>query len=477
MMEDAMRTSLGISSPHGATDGSSTGSFELIPTVAGFETTNADPRLPCFSIGHQKRTRDFTGRRDVLELIDKHLIPEKSQDSDQVRSFVLCGLGGMGKTTVAIEYAYARRETFEAIFWLRADDVNILAEDFAKIAQLLGLEDPEKGQSNVAVSCGLVNGWLSRPLRKSNGPDSHDNEVSWLLIYDNVDNMDVLSEYWPTSGRGSVLITSRDPLTKSNMYTETGMDLPPLSHGESEELLQKLTRKMAGISQQQALSAITGHLGGLALAIDQMAAVIRDLRLSYLEFLKLYEKEGIGRLQVMATGTNTSSQNVRSLATTWALDMLSPATRTLLQVIAFLDQDAIPEEILKNAPPGLALDGYPKTDLEYLSARKDLLQSSLVSHHGDNERLSLHRLIQDTTRASLDDEQTSTFLQAAVTLLANVWPFQSLENHHTTSRFKQCARLLPCLLRIRHTVEALLCHGKAVPNDIQLANLFNDAGW
>ncbi|KAL4939103.1 hypothetical protein BDV06DRAFT_42105 [Aspergillus oleicola] len=469
-----------VSSPIGAaTGGSTAGSFELVPRLGELEITTRDPILPCFSLGTHKKADSFYGREDVLAKIDKHLlfsseepVPE-SDERAQLLSFSICGLGGMGKTELAVEYAYTRREYFEAIFWLSADDGGILAANFAKIAQQLGLEDDTQ---DLAASRDIVMGWLAHPLRKIAGLDTRENEVRWLIIFDNVDNLDVLHDYWPKLGRGSVLVTSRDPAAKTNLFTGNGIDLPPLSTSESEALMQRLTHLKAEGPQQEALSCIAEKLGGLPLAIHQMSGIFRQLRLSYIDFLNYYNEEGIQRLQAR-TSDKTESEHVRSLATTWALDRLSPQTRALLQVICLLDPDGIPEVLLIDKTKKVELKNYPRNRGEYYDARAELLSSSLINQNADQGLLSLHRLIQETTRGMMNETDIFEALRAATQLVVSTWPFQSLKEHHSVARFDMCETIFPCVLRLKNAVEPYIGRNKEFPLDIRLADLFNDTGW
>lgn len=171
------------------------------------EESEKEPILPCFMLSSQHRVQHFVSREDVMATLDRYLLAEqkKAPDDDQqdsLCSFVICGLGGIGKTSLAVEYAFTRRRAFEAIFWLNADNVYILASNFAQISTKLGLEDTS---SDLAASHSIVMNWLSKPLKRRSEPETREND-----IFDNVDNLDVLSEFWPGLGRGSALVTSRD---------------------------------------------------------------------------------------------------------------------------------------------------------------------------------------------------------------------------------------------------------------------------
>ncbi|KAK3328632.1 hypothetical protein B0T19DRAFT_462261 [Cercophora scortea] len=489
-------TPIPVSSPMGgATGGSTIGSFELVPREAAMEITSRDPMLPCFSLGSHRKMDRFLGRQDVMKLIDDVLLPPLATDSgvaevpttpeshssrsatesNELRAFAICGLGGMGKTELAVEYAYSRKERFEAIFWLSADDDKILASNFAQISQRLGLEDDV---SDFVASRDVVMGWLSQPLRKVAGPDTPDNTVNWLIIFDNVDNLDVISDYWPKLGRGSVLLTSRDPYAKHSLYVQRGIDLPPLSSSESEALMQRLTHVKADSSQKGALSDIAQKLAGLPLAINQMSGVFRRLRLSYTDFLKYYNEEGIeGLFEKGSSSEPTDPHRIRSLATVWALDRLSKGTRALLQVICLLDPDDIPEDMLIDTSGHVKLERYPRTRGQYYDARSELVGSSLVNRDPEQEKLGLHRLIQETAKAMMSKQELVEAFQAASSLVISAWPFQSLKEHHSVERFSRCEPIFPSVLRLKNGLEPLI-HGSAeFPLDIDLARLFNDTGW
>ena len=486
------RNSLPISSSHGvsiptsspwgtgrATGGTYDRSFEIVPEVTALESTSKDPKLPCFMLGMHQRMDHFLGREDVLRTIDACLLPpiadQNSQHKDKLRSFAICGLGGIGKTQVAVEYAYSRRECFDAIFWLGAEDAKILASSFARISQELGLDDDG---SDFAASRDIVMRWLSRSFRKHSGPDEPENQVNWLIIFDNVDNFHVLSDYWPSFGRGSVLVTSRDSFSPYNLFVQNGINMPPLSHMESEALMEQLTNMKAedDSPQKQALSVIAENLGGLPLAINQMSGMLRSLRSPYTEFLNLYNEEGIEQLFGRATGF-PALNNARSLVTVWALDRLSDGTKALLQVISLLDPDDIPEQLLIYKSSGKDHGDYPRTKGQYYTARSELLSTSLISQNLDQEKLSLHRLIQETTISIMSEQELILALQMAMSFLLHAWPFQSMKEHHSVARFSRCEAIFPSVLRLKKKLESLIQGSGTFPLSIRYARLFNDVGW
>jgi len=119
-------------------------SFEVIPGAADFESGPRNIDLPCYLIKPHVRNKEFHARDDVLQILDDALLPSSSAASEQnrenLKTFVLCGLGGIGKTQIALEFAFSRQHCYDAIFVLHADQTNKLADEFVQISTRLGLE-------------------------------------------------------------------------------------------------------------------------------------------------------------------------------------------------------------------------------------------------------------------------------------------------------------------------------------------------
>lgn len=467
-----------------ATFGSSAAHSHDSKTVTNFESLRRNPRLPCFSVGTHKRNDEFFGREDVFELIDKSLLRKSedatSLDRSSVRSFALCGMGGLGKTQIAVEYAYSRRQDFDAILWVTADDANLLSQEFAQVAVDLGLRE-EGEMQDLTVAREHVKGWLSNPVRSHDAPSSPDNEVSWLLIFDNADNFEVIEEYWPTTGFGAVLTTSRDPLAKNHIFTaDQGIDLQPLSIPDSVQFMTNLTRrhmKTAQVGKHQDIVEIVKNLGGLPLLITQMAGVMARLRLSYSDFLVLYRETGLEAVN-RTGGMETVPRQLYSISFRLGLDGLAPRSLGLLNLISMLDPDRIPEKILTGLCTSSSQDQLqvPTNLGQYFEARAQLLQTSLIKQNAETRDIWVHRIVQDVARDKLGQEQTATVYKAAIQAVSIAWPFSRLETRFNTGRYKECATVFPNVLRLKNAYGNMSGSG-AFKHDLATAKLFSDAGW
>lgn len=129
------------------------------------DMTKARPslQLPCRFLGPHIRNPEFSGRDDSSKQMDSVLTPDSQQDAQLAKSprtFVLSGLGGVGKTQCALEYAISREKKFDAILWAHADTNPKLDESFSQISVALGMEQAVKAGDRV-ISRNLVLEWLS----------------------------------------------------------------------------------------------------------------------------------------------------------------------------------------------------------------------------------------------------------------------------------------------------------------------------
>ena len=402
--------------------------------------------LPCFALP-QLHNRDFIHRPDVFAAIDKHLLAEPYQTRTSVEPalFALCGMGGIGKTSIAIEYALARQSKFSAVFWLEAAGFSQLASDFGRISTQLGLEEVDSA-TNLETSIEIAKAWFTKTQ-----PDSEGGKKTWLLIFDNADNLDLITSYLPTAGDGSILVTSRDPFAKEQFFVmnSSGLDVDFFTTNESVTLLDSLLLrdgKDQSKDEKGASEELAHNFGGLPLALTQMAGIIRRRHLSVRDFVDLYTNDA--RYAEVNDVTNAvQARNYRyTLATMYSFEDLSAKAKRLLDLMAFLSPDRIREDIFVNKNP--ILDAATKTysAAEFEEARYELLNSSLIRRNIPKKELWVHRIVQANTRLQLTEVERFQVFQDAVDLLMRVWPKYDPVSP-ITGRWPLCEDLLPHLER------------------------------
>ncbi|KAF2810563.1 uncharacterized protein BDZ99DRAFT_386857, partial [Mytilinidion resinicola] len=390
-------------------------------------------QLPFSHVAAITRNPEFFGREEVLVEIDRHLLSDVNGKSGvdskngplaTPKSFVMSGMGGMGKTEIAIEYTFSRRQNFDAVFWVTADTTRKLADQFLAIAKELGLDRDGDNKLDEIAAREKVKAWLADPTGYYPREDSFkDAPISWFFVLDNADDPDVLYDWIPTHGPGSVLVTSRYPYLKESSYSlNKGLELVSLDVGIAAAMLRKLSKRETVIDTNAASNRIAELLGGLPLAISQMSAVIRRKHLSLLEFEQYYPDNSKNLHSTRINGAMGNYQH--TVWTTWAVEQLSPATLALLNILSVLDPDCIPEKVLTKSAKDVSLKDYPSTKGKYFEARAELIHSSLVVRNMATNELRIHRLVQDVVKQRLSQDQLHDMFANAAILLSGVWPYR-----------------------------------------------------
>ncbi|KAK3941872.1 P-loop containing nucleoside triphosphate hydrolase protein [Diplogelasinospora grovesii] len=264
-------------------------------------------KLPFSHTGSITRNPRFYGRSEVLDEIDyafglKHRSGSAESQTfnhkgspDTPKTYVLCGMGGIGKTETASEYLYSRRDHFDAVIWIYADTTRKLGAQFVTLAKELSKDTVSDSMDEVSAR-EVVKGWLGAPVgyRTERGR-SVKVEATWLMVFDNADHPDVLYDWLPGQGPGCILVTGRYPYVKENAYRlERGLDLEVFSPEVGGDMLRKLSGREQEAAAMDASIRISEALGGLPLAIFQMSAIIRQNHLTFKDFEDWYREDAKG---------------------------------------------------------------------------------------------------------------------------------------------------------------------------------------
>src|SRR5205814_1912347 len=152
----------------------------------------APSQQPLWNIPY-RRNPFFTGREEILTYLH-NVLTENKTAAALTQAQAISGLGGIGKTQIAIEYVYRYRESYDAFLWVTASSRDTLITDFMSLAGLLHL--PERDEQNQDIAIAAVKGWLAT-------------HKSWLLILDNADDLKAVAELLPMQTSGKVLLTTR----------------------------------------------------------------------------------------------------------------------------------------------------------------------------------------------------------------------------------------------------------------------------
>jgi tetratricopeptide (TPR) repeat protein len=380
------------------------------------------------------RNSFFTGREEVLARLAEQLKAGGRAALGQVTA--ISGLGGIGKTQTAVEFAYRHRQDYRAVLFIVSETAADLVGGFAEMAEKLGLLEAVSQDQGVAADA--ARRWLA------------ENE-GWLLILDNADTPSLLEPYLRDASRGHVLITSRaQNFAVLNLDSER---LAPPPAGEARDFLLKRTRRQnAGAAERDAATRLAAELGNLPLALEQAAAYISTREVSFADYLASYRRRGLELIGQSGPEAGTQHDPV---AVTWSFNLEqvqreAPACTDILHAAAFLAPQAIPDEFFLDgsaeisARLGEALAGRDQLAVPELVA--PLLRYSLVERDAEKRTLSVHRLVQEVVKKDLA-EAVSEKLRSVVKALRHSFPWPEFRC------WQRCERLLPHVLAIARVAE------------------------
>jgi hypothetical protein len=373
---------------------------------------------------------------------------------------------GLGKTEIAIEYAFTRKTRFDAVLWIRADDSSKLESDLTQIAIRLGIQDPNEPDNQV-TNRGLAIEWLCNPFKIDHSTGERV-RASWLVIFDNADEPDILAPYSDIAHSGAVLITSRSPLSKTSFsHHASSLDVQTFDIEDAGLFVQKSTEIEGHLEEAR---QVGDRLGGLPLKLAQMAGIIRLRFLTYSEFMRIYDAEEIHEMEVQSLRKPARGQ----IST--VLEKLSDAARAILEVSSFLDPDSIQEKLLTTHATNVDIPSYPKNEGAFCMARGQLIGSSLFRHNQEKAEYWMHRSTRDDVRAQIEPERKRKVFSNVVTMVAAAWPVQEVEGHDVTL-WNTSKALYPHVLSLEDAYKKYFKQKEYLDGDFQFAELLNRAGW
>ena len=278
----------------------------------------------------------------------------------------------------------------------------------------------------------------------------------WLLVFDNVDDLDIVRPYWPTQvgGGGRIITTSRDPgIGRRDSPLTESREVECLSPQQGADLLLSQLSESDSDPNRRALALqISNRLGGLPLAIIHMASFIEDGSHSLSSFLRLYEEHSSMLINQRPSGANFAYKH--ELATCWSLSMSSlpedHIASDLLDLLSLFDPDQIPIQLIEHFDPPSNLVCNAVNDIKAQSqALPHLTRRSLIKKtKGDTGHiLTMHRLVQGAARRRWDAIQRGRVLDWAVFCICRVYPHQD-KGQSMTEFYPICAQYTQHLISI-----------------------------
>ena len=365
---------------------------------------------------------NFTGRASELDRLSTNLF---SQQPPHVQ--VISGMGGIGKTELATEYIHRNIDTYEIIWWIRAEHEDRVRDALVSLGQRLELRQATTGSSRdrtvAAVLETLQSGVFS----------------SWLLVFDNAANPLDLQRYIPASRpEGHVIITARQPNWPSYIVTDS-IEVSPFTDAESVSFLRRTVLSLGAghglaeaedarrVSEARRLAMTLGHL---PIAVGHAAAYLADTGQSVEEYLTRFTSNAHQLLSEQPTDSDLPAP----VSGTWAMSitLLTPDAEHLFNLCSFFSPEPIAAELFLEPvegidnPSGLAdFFSSPQRSQRFRAAATQLHRLSLARVDGARDLIQVHRVVQAVTQGRLRLHRIETFRAyraAADTLLARSNP-------------------------------------------------------
>lgn len=369
-----------------------------------------NPRLTVWDREIPFRNPHFTGRTRELEILYGRLVAGSAVVVDQSPQ-ALYGLGGVGKTEIATEYAHRYRSYYDVVWWIRAEQPDAVVNSLVALGRMLKVQGfrPEERD----LSARLVVEALQAGEPSGN----------WLLIYDNAKDTRAISDFIP-KGPGHVVITSRD----SHWRKALGIEGIEIAEFTPEEAVKFLCARVPTLEDDpDQTSELAKELGFLPLAAEHAAAFMMETGTSVREYLD--------RLRSNAHELLASEVDIHypvAVATTWSVsrEAISTEADRLFQLLAFFSPEPIAEELLVQSED--RADDFPPylsgvlTDLsQFRRAVRQLARFSLVKIDAARNVIQIHRLVRAVTQGRLmreAPENAVEFRNVVHMLLANSNP-------------------------------------------------------
>jgi tetratricopeptide (TPR) repeat protein len=383
------------------------------------------------------RNPDFVGREEQLIALKEQLetggpavITQPSNPVTKHPPGTLFGLGGVGKTEIATEYAHRYQHEYDVVWWVRAEQEDSIRASLVALGRRLRLPDAVESQRDREYRA-VIEALAAR-----------DPYERWLLIFDNVTQPGMIGRYLPPGG-GHVIITSRLTDWRQELRT-AGIEVREFPLADSVAFLRKRVRRLyreldpdtmecdtperEEEKRQRDAERLAATLGNLPLAVDHAASFLAQTGTLVSEYIEAFERNAH---ELFSSDADLYSADNMTVATTWSVtrNSLSAEARELFELLSFFSAEPISDEILIRPVIARSLSAGLQRVLSDRSALKraerELARFSLISMDGVRNVVQLHRVVQAVTkgRIEIDSEEAADTLRATVhALLASSDP-------------------------------------------------------
>jgi len=413
-------------------------------------------------VGVPPRIAGFTGRADELDRLDAILTQDRPAAVTQVGRAAVQGMGGVGKTALAVECASRFRNLYDGVWWCSAETRAGLMTSLAALATELDVASPEEADIEKAAQAAL------RRLAEQGD--------IWLLVYDNVAEPKEIADLLPAAGVRA-LITSRFS-DWSGWADEVSLDVLPIAEAVA------FLMDRAGPSDEAGARTLADALGRLPLALDHAAATCKRTQMSFAAYA--------AKASSLIAAAPRSAGYPRSVAATFDLAIddavkVCPSAEAFMAFLAYCAPERIPLTLV---------EGAIDDEDERTAALAALSELSLIKHDPFEDgapAVTAHRLVQAVARARSEREgaaqgtftrligrlaavvrtrasANATAQRAVERLIARLAAVYPSDGYNDPASWPRCAPLTP------HVVASCGTEMADAASNLGYADLLNRAG-
>ncbi|KAK1984988.1 hypothetical protein LZ30DRAFT_709881 [Colletotrichum cereale] len=409
-------------------------------------THTDDPSAPrtWFLIPYNENP-DFVRRSETLDQIRRLFGHEQHLDKPRKpRSRVaLYGLGGIGKTQIALAYAFWLQHTYPdvSVFWVHASNAERFRQAYGSIAEECSIPGHEDPKANILL---LVKTWLEKGVRGR-----------WLMVIDNADDLELFfpslendtinpnqcvqaqggfRRYLPECRHGSILMTTKNKQVGSRLvWGKQVLEVKKMDNSETQQLIHALLEDDIPAEDTFLLSTRLEHL---PMALAQAAAFIHENGISVKTYIQLLDKSDSNLVALLSEpfeAIGRDSATPHALTATWIISFnqiqqQSVLASEILSMVSLLDRQAIPQEFIARycgTHSNLAL----QTDVAAVIKALGTLKAFSFISEAQNGTIDTHRLVQLATRKWLSNQgKLAKFAKHALETVSDLFPYGEYES-------------------------------------------------
>ena len=378
---------------------------------------NQASQKACWMVPFERNPR-FLGRHNEVMGLEQKIFGK-----DRVRKMAITGLGGVGKTQIALELAYQVREKKPdcSIFWIASTSIEKIEQAYMGISEHLGLQGVTPADVKMRVKAHLSS--------EETGP--------WLLIIDNADDVNIwttsdgsspaLKTYVPQSQYGFVLFTTRNRQLATKLAGPDVISITQMDDKMATDLLQASLIDKDLVNDHQTTTQLLHQLSCLPLAIIQAASYMNETEISITTYLSLLQRQENVMVELLSQDFEDEwryAEIKNPVAITWLISFhqiqrLNPLAADYLSFMSCIDPRDIPQSLL---PPD-------SSQVKQRNALGLLRAYSFITGQADDQTVSLHRLVHLATRNWLRNiGMLEQWTVSTGRRLRDVFPSESYEN-------------------------------------------------